>query len=153
VKLGGHPKSLDVAMRRIVSAATSRTDPTDGFVDTILAWENMFSDTPETIFKICSAIALLIGPDNIEERLTFYKSLQDLYGKRSTILHGAKELGIRDASRFRDTAMEISLNCMRALYDRDDLLNVASSAERGKRIVLGSLQPDKEPDHEDQVEM
>lgn len=147
-RLAHHPQGLETAMRRTVSAATSRIDPIDGFVDAVLAWENMFSDTPETTFKVCAAISMLIGPENFQDRLDFFKSLQTLYGKRSTILHGGKEPGTDEAIRYRDDATKIALDCMRKLYERPDLLQLTSSAQRGKHVLLGAL-PELQPDADD----
>lgn len=43
-RMKGHPRQLDIAMRRTLSAVSERTNPHDGLIDAVLAWENMFSD-------------------------------------------------------------------------------------------------------------
>jgi hypothetical protein len=119
----------------------SRTDPVDGFVDAVLAWDNMFSDTPETTFKVCGAITVLIGPEDLEGRKRFFAEVQKLYQTRSQILHGGNEPGIREAVRHRDRAAEIAVDCMRARHEQGDLLALPNSAQRGKHILLGSGAP------------
>jgi hypothetical protein len=139
-QLKAHPSSLDIAMRRTLSAVVDRLDPLDGFIDAVLAWENMFSGSPETTMRVCGAIAHLLEQDDFNARATLYKKLQDLYVTRSRIVHGsAPEPGIEDAIQFRDTAVTVALDSMRRLYDHPDLLTTKNSAVRGKDVLLGVL--------------
>lgn len=146
-RLGSHPRKLDIAMRRTLSGAVDRLDPLDGFIDAVLAWENMFSDTPETTLKVCGSIAQLLERGNIEARKQLYKELQQLYGKRSKVVHGAIDMNSRDAVAARKRAIEIAVDAMRTLYDYPHLLN-KDSATRGKEILLGALDdaPPRKPE-------
>jgi hypothetical protein len=63
-KTKDHPKRLGIAMRRMLSAVSDRTDLLDGFIDAVMAWENMFSGRPETNLRVCGAIAWLLEPDD-----------------------------------------------------------------------------------------
>lgn len=42
-----HPASLDIAMRRAISAAGERLDPVDGLVDAVVTWENCSVHPPK----------------------------------------------------------------------------------------------------------
>jgi hypothetical protein len=73
------PANLDMGMRRLLSAATLRIDPMDGFVDAVIAWENMFG-TPEgeSSFRISGAIATLIEPTDPVKRKQLFTEARDL---------------------------------------------------------------------------
>jgi hypothetical protein len=135
-----HPSNLDVAMRRILSAVGTRTDPLDGFIDAVLAWENMFSGTPETTMKVCGPISMLLERGDLTLRVELYKALQELYGKRSKIVHGGEqEPSSQEASKYRDRAVEVALEAMRRLYEFPELLKADGAAVRGRNILLGAL--------------
>jgi YD repeat-containing protein len=134
-----HPKRLDIAMRRTLTAVTERTDLLDGFIDAVLAWENMFSGRPETNLRVCGAIAWLLEPDDYGRRNALFGELKDLYTKRSNLVHGTAET-VPDVLACRDRAARISLDSIRRLYGDDRLLRVKDSAERGGMILMGVAQ-------------
>ena len=134
-----HPKRLDIAMRRSVSALAQRTDPLDGFIDAVLAWENMFSGRPETNLRVCGAIAWLLRSDDYLQREELFKELKDLYTKRSKLVHGAMGT-IPDATACRDRAVRIAVDSMKRLYANSALLRMESSDTRGAAILLGATQ-------------
>jgi Apea-like HEPN len=143
-----HPKRLGIAMRRTLSAVSDRTDLLDGFIDAVMAWENMFSGRPETNLRVCGAIAWLLEPDDYARRSQLFNELKDLYGKRSHLVHGAIET-VANAGACRDRAVRIVVESMKRLYADDKLLNITDSADRGGVILLGAArdkitQPDKE---------
>jgi hypothetical protein len=137
-RLNDHPRSLDIAVRRTLSAIADRLDPLDGFIDAVLAWENMFSDTPETTLKVCGAIAILLERNDLAKRAALFKGLQELYRKRSKVVHGSQEPSMRETIGHRDRAIEVALDAMRRLYDYPSLLPKDSSV-RGRDILLGGL--------------
>lgn len=54
-----HHRSVDVAVRRAVSA-TSRIDPSDAFIDSIIGWENLFGNRDgEATLRLAAGFALL----------------------------------------------------------------------------------------------
>jgi hypothetical protein len=124
-------------MRRTLAAVSDRTDLLDGFIDAVMAWENMFSDRPETNLRVCGAIAWLLEPDTYERRSRLFSELKDLYGKRSNLVHGALET-VPDPARCRDRAVRIAVECMKRLYADEQLLHVKESGERGGMILLGA---------------
>ena len=131
-----HHPTLDIGMRRLLSATTSRSDPLDSFVDAVICWENMFGARTETIFRVTGSIAKLIGSDDPSGRLDFQSELKKLYSARSSLVHGGKEPSVKKVIEYRDRAIEIAADCFRALYcDRPDLLDLESEA-RGARLLL-----------------
>src|SRR5699024_9636301 len=57
-----HVPSIDIGMRRLLSASTMRADPIDAFVDAVVCWENMFGVHTETTFRVTASIAKLLSP-------------------------------------------------------------------------------------------
>lgn len=136
-KVKDHPKRLDIAMRRTLSAVSDRSDLLDGFIDAVMAWENMFSGRPETNLRVCGAIAWLLEPDDYDRRSLLFNELKDLYGKRSSLVHGAIET-VANAGVRRDRAVRIAVESMKRLYADDRLLRIENSADRGGTILLGA---------------
>lgn len=132
-----HPKALDIAMRRTLTAVTERTDPIDGFIDAVLAWENLFSGYPETNLRVCGAIAWLLESDHYERRNALFRELKNLYAKRSSLVHGASD-SLPDAVQSRNRAVRIAVDSIRRLYEYKHLLSLKDSAERGGMIVMGA---------------
>ncbi|MFJ5989621.1 hypothetical protein [Lentzea sp. NPDC092896] len=130
-----HYPTLDVGVRRLLSAVTSRLDPLDSFVDAVICWENMFGAKTETTFRVTASVAKLIGPDNPAGRYDFQSELKELYSKRSALVHGGKEPPANKIWGYRERAIEIAADCFRALYrDRPELLELES--EKRSAILL-----------------
>nr|MDT0658849.1 HEPN domain-containing protein [Micromonospora sp. DSM 115978] len=137
-----HPASLDIGMRRLLLAASTRLDPMDGFIDAVMCWENLFGEAQETGFKVCGSIAKLLEPDDPTKRALLFATLKKLYDVRSRLVHGASEPDIRISYQHRDQALEIALNAMRAAYDVPGLLSLKNSTERYKWILLDLVETD-----------
>jgi hypothetical protein len=131
-----HPHNLDIAMRRTLSSVAERIDPLDGFIDAVLAWENLFSARPETSLRVCGAIAWLLESESYERRTQLHNELSKLYASRSGLVHGSTA-GIDNAATARDRAVRISIECMRRLYAYPELLNAKDSSVRGKMLLMG----------------
>jgi hypothetical protein len=132
-----HPDSLNVTMKRLVSAVSQRNDALDAFVDAVLCWENMFSGAPETNFKVCASIALLLEPNDPSRRAALFKRLKKLYTARSTLVHGGKEASLEEATRMKDETVWIAIQTVQSVYSRDDLVDCKSADERHQRLILG----------------
>lgn len=131
-----HSASLDIGMRRLLSAATSRSDPIDGFVDAVICWESLFGVQTETSFRVTASIAKLLESTSVNARDDLHRELKILYGKRSRLVHGGAEPSPDEIARLKERAVEIAAACLRSFYqERDDLIPLASDA-RGARILL-----------------
>jgi hypothetical protein len=82
--------SIDVAIKRIVSSVTNRTDPADSLIDAVMAWENLLGTSNEVTFRVSASLAKLIETD-ITKRSEIKKELSDIYALRSRIVHGSNE--------------------------------------------------------------
>jgi len=131
-----HPESLDIAMKRILSAVSQRWEATDAFIDAVVVWENAFGTTSETTFRVTGAIAKLLEPGSVEQRAKLQKELKSLYETRSRLVHGAKEPKLEEAWEQRERAIAIALDILRKLYsERPDLLELTSDL-RGAQLLL-----------------
>jgi hypothetical protein len=136
-KVNGHPENLDIAMRRTLSSVAERIDPLDGFIDAVLAWENLFSGRPETNLRVCGAIAWFLEPQSYDRRTDLFNELSKLYASRSNLVHGSSAT-VANAAAARDRAVQISVKCMSQLYDNPDLLRARDSSVRGRMLLMGS---------------
>jgi hypothetical protein len=136
-KVSHHPENLDIAMRRTLSSVAERIDPLDGFIDAVLAWENLFSGRPETNLRVCGAIAWFLEPGSYNRRLQLFDELSKLYTTRSGLVHGSMAT-IDNAVAARDRAVQISIACMRRLHETPDLLHAKDSSVRGRMLLMGS---------------
>lgn len=139
-----HQPSLDIAMKRLLTAVTRRSDSSDAFIDAVMCWENLFGDTPETRFKVCASMALLLFPADPDRRRMTFRRLTKLYDLRSKLVHGVKELEAEKAYELRMEAIYFAIDALRAAYDNTHLLLCVDSVERSKLMLLGYL--DREND-------
>ncbi|WP_157519388.1 HEPN domain-containing protein [Herbidospora mongoliensis] len=128
-------EKVEIALRRLISATTERRNAVDGFVDAVVAWENIFAGTSqgELSFRICAAMSKLLESDG-EKRLALHKTLVAMYNSRSKVVHGAKELSHEEAVAARGYALDVLLRCLRMLYS--DYPELLTDVDRSKRIIL-----------------
>jgi len=132
------PNNLDLGMRRLLSATTSRLDPLDGFVDAVICWENVFGTSEgEVSFRVCASIAKVLEPDNIKRRELF-KILKDHYDKRSKLVHGGSEPSISDSYKMRDYCIKVAIHIIKKVISDDNLASADSASSRSKLILLGT---------------
>ncbi|MBI3584700.1 MAG: hypothetical protein HY096_12250 [Nitrospinae bacterium] len=124
---------IRIAIRLILSSINERMNPIDGFVDSVIAWENLFGGNAELSFRISAAIARLLKGDE-ESRHAFQKKIVDLYNDRSKIVHGIKEISYEEAVSKRNECLGIALNCLRELYTIKP--GLIPDPERAKKLIL-----------------
>lgn len=128
---------IDIAVRRFLSAANSRTDMADRLVDAVIAWENLFGTSQgEPRLRISAALAWLLAEDS-GARETLQSQAKSLYNSRSMIVHGGKP----DESELAEpanAALTIARDALRVLFrDRPDVLALPDGAARSQRLILG----------------
>src|SRR5262249_4505530 len=132
---------VDIAVRRMLMALNERRRPEDMLVDAVVVWENLFGATGETVFRVSSAIAWLLGEDSGDRR-ALQKEYKTIYDRRSDVVHGNVTKKMNDADAVVITArraVRISLEILRRVFsDRTDLLAIRDSAERGIALILGT---------------
>jgi hypothetical protein len=110
-----------------LSAINKRTNPTDSFIDIVIAWENLFG-TPKNIgSSISGSIANLLGGTRKQHK-EITKKVNNYYKIRCDIVHGSKEIITKDALEYRNDCLDITMKVMGKLYtEKPDLLRFDSS--------------------------
>jgi hypothetical protein len=125
---------IRVAHRRLLSALSERENPVDGFIDAVIAWENLFgSREGELTFRISTAMAKLLH-DDPTSRLQAQRDLSKRYNRRSAVVHGSEELDPRQAIAERNAALEEAFKCLRRLYR--DYPHLINDSNRARTLVL-----------------
>jgi hypothetical protein len=129
-----HRATVDIALRRTLSAINTRDDPADSLVDAVTAWENIVGVRSENRFRVTGALVKLIESEPGRRR-TAHKRLKAIYDLRSTVVHG----GVAPYEKLRDTATEattIAVSALRASYLRGGDWLALTSEERADRLLL-----------------
>jgi hypothetical protein len=128
---------IDIAVRRVLSAAQVRNDPADRLVDSVIAWENLFGTSEgEPRLRISAAMAWLIA-DSAAHREALQKEIKQLYDDRSKIVHGGTfdEAAIAEKA---NRALDLARSSLRVLFeDRPDVLLLPDGSARSLRLMLG----------------
>ena len=130
---GSRDEKIRIAIRRIVSSINERMNPIDGFVDAVIAWENLFGGEAELSYRISISIAKLLE-ESEECRLKLQKKVVDYYNDRSKIIHGVKEITYDEAVRKRNECLSIALASMKKLYE--EYQNLLLDPGRSKKLAL-----------------
>lgn len=126
-------EKIRLAIRRILSSINDRMNPIDGFIDSIIAWENLFGGNSELSYRISVSIAKLLK-GSAEERLELQSKVVKYYTERSKIVHGVKEISHDVAVQKRDECLQIALDAIKKLYIEHR--NLLSDTERSKKLAL-----------------
>jgi hypothetical protein len=129
---------IDIAVRRVLSAAHMRNDPADRLVDAVIAWENLFGTSEgEPRLRISTAMAWLLEDDHVN-RAARANEIKRLYDDRSKIVHGAPFDENLLGERAND-AVALARSSLQALFrDRSDLLALRDGATRSLNLILDS---------------
>ena len=127
---------IDIAVRRILSAAQVRNDPVDRLVDSVIAWENLFGTSEgEPRLRISAAMAWLIA-DTAAGREELQKEIRELYDDRSKIVHGAafNEVAVAEKA---NRALDLARSSLRELFqNRPDVLSLQDGSARSLKLIL-----------------
>ena len=126
--------NVQVPIKRLKMAILERNNPEDSILDAMIAWEGMFSDSFETVFKVTGSIFKFISPHNSN---ISYDRLKTLYDIRSELVHGkyGKKLKKENLQALRSEVIQIGLECLSHLLQNEKLLKLEPS-ERVKKIML-----------------
>jgi len=126
-------EKIRIAIRRILSSINERTNPVDGFVDSVIAWENLFGGNAELSYRISISISKLLKVSP-EDRMALQKKIVNFYNDRSLVVHGSKEISYWDAVQKRNECLLIALSSLRKLYENHrDLIE---DTDRSKKLAL-----------------
>lgn len=130
-------KYIAVAIKRVLRAAAERRDHSDVLVDTVIAWENLFGARSAKTITIAGALSWLLGKD-YGERRDLRREFTDIYGVRSSVVHG-EDVPPRELAERARRALEVSIEALRVIFtDRLDLLYECNDGdERSLRLLMG----------------
>jgi hypothetical protein len=130
-----HHERMSVAVGRTISAH-ERLDPTDGFVDALIAWDALFGSPSgeSVVFRVATGFALLLAEDE-KERRNIGRRARVLYGLRSKVVHGSiPRLDWSVAAEHRQEAVQMLLRALCLLYESDpDLL---AESDRTNELLM-----------------
>ena len=128
--------TVDIAVRRVLSASQQRTNPSDRLVDSVIAWENLFGTSEgEPRLRISTAMAWLLA-DSGTARVELQKEIKQLYDDRSKIVHGGSFEEVAIAER-ANRALDLALSSLRTLFGaRTDILALPDGAARSLKLIL-----------------
>lgn len=128
------PKPVSIAIRRMFDAYILHRSAIDGFMDIVIACESIFGGNAELSFRISTAMAKLIHPNDFEERKKTQKQIKDIYNNRSKIVHGVKKPDHDQCIKDRDKLCNYLLQCLRIIFsEKSELLQ---DSNRSQTIVL-----------------
>jgi hypothetical protein len=133
--------TLGVAAQRLLTALSERDDPADGLIDAAIALESLFgAGSGELGFRISAACAYLLEPQNDSRRESLQRRINQLYGKRSRVVHGTD---VAMESDDRDALVGIVAQVLRRLlWNRPDLI---ADNDRARRLILRVGDPTQSP--------
>lgn len=128
--------AVDIAVRRVISAAQVRSDPSDRLVDSVIAWENLFGTSEgEPRLRISSAMAWLLA-SSAADRVQLQREIKQLYDDRSKIVHGGSFDGSAMAVK-ANRALDLAISSLRELFGcRVDILSLPDGSARSLQLLL-----------------
>jgi len=129
-----HSPKVDIAVSRLVSALSRRSDPADSLIDAVTAWENLVGTSTETTFRVTVALARLLEPQP-EQRLAYRKRLGRVYDRRSRVVHG-ESVAQDEIAAAADEAMAVAVQALQASYRRGHAWLNLSSQARSDQLLL-----------------
>ena len=129
---------IDVAVRRLLSAL-ERPTATDGFIDAVIGWDNLFgSREGDSTLRISVAFAYLLGGADLALRKALRSEVKTAYARRSDVVHGATtQLAPNEAFELRRRAVQLLADALdQLLLERPDLV-ACDGTERSNGLIIG----------------
>lgn len=139
-------KGVEVAARRIQLAIAERDSPLDRFVDSIIAWENIFGGGSEMTLRISASLALLLGKDSGDRR-RIYDEARKLYTLRGKVVHGADTVKDKDLPASAATGLRAAIDAMRKLYEELPDMVPLTGEKRSLAMILQARYVDTDEIH------
>ncbi len=125
--------SIEIAVKRLLSAVCTRDNDDDALIDAVMCWENIIGSESEVTFRICASIAKLLAKDSAE-RSDIYGKLKKIYKTRSSLVHG--NLDYKTDPSITQQAIFYAIGLLNAILGDNELLQM-TSAKRSEYIMLG----------------
>lgn len=124
--------SVEVAIKRLLSAVCSRDNDDDALIDAVMCWENIIGSEAEVTFRTCASIAKLLKKDETCG-LEVYKDLKEVYSARSSLVHGNSKY--KTEPEITRRAVFYAIGLLNAILEDNVLLRM-DSAKRSEHILL-----------------
>lgn len=129
---------VEIAVERLLRALFE-IEAGESLIDAVIAWENLLGTRNETAYRVTAGMTVLCEDDS-SLRLERRKEFQDIYDKRSRMVHG--DIAGVDFE-LRNRAIQVGLDALaRLIKDRPALLGLAKSQKRVDRLLLSVEDPD-----------
>lgn len=134
------PDGMRTGVERLLSAVSERFSPHDGFIDSVITWENLFGASTETGLRVCGSLAWVVCPDDAAARAKFFREALAIYGDRSALVHGSdkKRITASRAAELRNRSVDIAIRAMRAVMGSEELRGAKDSVERSKLVLISA---------------
>lgn len=127
--------TIEIAKRRLLSAAGGRDDPTDAYIDAVMCWENIIGAETEVAFKVCASIAKLVT-ENVVDQLAVYEKLKGVYDQRSKLVHGSSKVKNDKIYEYSKYSILTGVKLMNTILESNqEILNIKPE-DRSKIILL-----------------
>lgn len=124
--------TLQIAVRRLVSAIAQRSEKVDALIDAVIAWESLVGTRRDKADKVPRALAILLKNDP-SEGSNLFDRLKEIYGLRTDVVHG-HAVSDADVSAASRDAIKAGLDAIRELHDRSGEWLTISSNTRARKL-------------------
>lgn len=133
-RLSGAGDELLTSRRRLAMSFSERSRVEDSLVDAVVAWEAIFSGTPETQVRTTLPSSVMLAPPG--HRADLAAEMRKTYALRSKLVHGKQgSMKSEDVAAARDRVVRWVTNLLRIIYtERRDLLSL--DATRRSELIL-----------------
>ncbi|MEP2989214.1 MAG: hypothetical protein ABJN65_01475 [Parasphingorhabdus sp.] len=127
--------SIELAVKRLMSATTNRSDFEDSLVDSVIGLESLFGGRSEVSLSVASGVANLLGKTQ-SQRSDLFEQSKRVYNARSAVVHGSSKRVMKlDIFEIQKTATNLLRGCiLELLQNRPELLEMTAE-ERVKELI------------------
>jgi hypothetical protein len=124
--------TLQIAVRRLVSAIAQRSEKVDALIDAVIAWESLVGTRRDKADKVPRALAILLK-NYASEGSNLFDRFKEIYGLRTDVVHGnaVSDADVYAASR---DATKAGLDAIRELHDRSGEWLTIGSNKRARKL-------------------
>ena len=139
-------KGVEVAARRLQLAIAERDSPVDRFVDSIIAWENLYGGGGEMTLRISASLALLLG-ENADRRKQIFDNAKTLYALRGKVVHGTANVPDSEIDSSATQGVRVAIDALRKIYAELPDLIPFNGQSRSEAMILQQEHPGPSAPH------
>jgi Apea-like HEPN len=139
-------KGVEVAARRLQLAIAERRSPVDRFVDSIIAWENLYGSGGAMTLRISASLALLLG-ENADHRKQIYDDAKTLYALRGKVVHGTANVADSEIDSSAKKGIRVAIDALRKIYAELPDMIPFNGQSRSEAMILQQEPPGPSAPH------